>query len=66
MFIGVKLILTYLHEVFAEIPKIPTVESLGVIAGILIVTIVASLAKSKSDLLQKHTRRTSDETEERG
>ncbi len=49
MFIGVKLILTYLHEVFAEIPKIPTVESLGVIAGILIVTIVASLAKSKSD-----------------
>lgn len=49
MFIGVKLILTYLHEVFAEIPKIPTVGSLGVIAGILIVATVASLAKSKSD-----------------
>ena len=49
MFIGVKLILTYLHEVFVEIPKIPTVGSLGVIAGILIVATVASLAKSKSD-----------------
>lgn len=49
MFIGVKLILAYLHEVFAEIPKIPTVGSLGVIAGILIVATAASLAKSKSD-----------------
>ena len=49
MFIGVKLILTYLHEVFTEIPKIPTVQSLGAIAVILIVTTVASLAKSKSD-----------------
>lgn len=49
IFIGVKLILTYLHEVFVEIPKIPTVGSLGVIAGILIVATVASLAKSKAD-----------------
>lgn len=49
IFIGVKLILTYLHEVFAEIPKIPTVGSLGVIAGILFVTTVASLVKSKAD-----------------
>lgn len=49
IFIGVKLILTYLHEVFVEIPKISTVGSLGVIAGILIVATVASLAKSKSD-----------------
>ena len=49
IFIGVKLILTYLHEVFVEIPKIPTVGSLGVIAGILIVATVASLVKSKAD-----------------
>lgn len=49
MFIGVKLILTYLHEVFVEIPKIPTVGSMGVIAGILFVATVASFAKSKSD-----------------
>lgn len=49
IFIGVKLILTYLHEVYVEIPKIPTVGSLGVIAGILIVATVASLAKSKAD-----------------
>lgn len=49
IFIGVKLILTYLHEEFAEIPKIPTVGSLGVIAGILIVSTIASIIKSKSD-----------------
>ena len=64
-FIGVKLILTYLHEVvFAEIPKIPTVESLGVIAGILIVTVVASLAKANRILLQKSTQDEVTKTEE--
>jgi len=49
MFIGVKLIFTYLHEEFTEVPKIPTVGSLGVIAGILIVATIASIIKSKSD-----------------
>lgn len=49
MFIGVKLILTYLHEIFVNIPKIPTIGSLIVIAGILIVSTVASLLKSKKD-----------------
>jgi tellurite resistance protein TerC len=49
MFIGVKLILTFAHEEYAQIPKIPTVVSLGVIAGILIVATIASLIKSKSD-----------------
>jgi tellurite resistance protein TerC len=49
MFIGVKLILTFAHEEYAQIPKIPTVISLGVIAGILIVATIASLIKSKSD-----------------
>jgi tellurite resistance protein TerC len=33
MFIGVKLILTYLHETWTEIPKIPTVGSLAVISS---------------------------------
>ena len=49
MFIGVKLIMTYLHEVWYDVPKIPIVVSLLVIAAILIVSTVASLIKSKSD-----------------
>ena len=49
MFIGVKLILTFLHEEFTQIPKIPTPASLGVIALILTVSTVASVIKSKSD-----------------
>jgi tellurite resistance protein TerC len=49
MFIGVKLILTYVHEIWYEVPKIPTLVSLAVIALILIVSTVASLIKVKKD-----------------
>jgi tellurite resistance protein TerC len=49
MFIGVKLIMTYVHEIWYEVPKIPTVVSLMVIALILIVSTVASLIKVKKD-----------------
>jgi tellurite resistance protein TerC len=49
MFIGVKLIMTYLHEEFTAIPKIPTSVSLAVIGMILLVATVASLVKTKSD-----------------
>jgi tellurite resistance protein TerC len=49
MFIGVKLIMTYLHEIWYDIPKIPIAMSLSVIALILIVSTVASLVKSKRD-----------------
>jgi tellurite resistance protein TerC len=49
MFIGVKLIMTYLHEQFDSIPKISTPIGLAVIGGILIVSTVASIIKSKSD-----------------
>ena len=49
MFIGVKLILTYLHETWTEIPKIPTVGSLAVIGLILFVSTVASFIKVKKD-----------------
>ena len=49
MFIGVKLILTYLHETWTEIPKIPTVGSLAVIGSILLVSTVASFIKVKRD-----------------
>ena len=49
MFIGAKLIMTYLHEQFHSIPKIPTPVSLGVIATILAISTIASLVKSKQD-----------------
>jgi tellurite resistance protein TerC len=49
IFIGVKLIMTYLHEQFDSIPKISTPIGLAVIGGILIVSTVASLIKSNSD-----------------
>lgn len=45
-FIGVKLILTFLHEdVFPAVPQMPTPISLGVILGILVVVTVASLIR---------------------
>jgi tellurite resistance protein TerC len=49
MFIGIKLIMTYVHEIWYEVPKIPTLVSLAVIALILIVSTVASLIKVKKD-----------------
>ena len=49
MFIGVKLIMTYVHEIWYEVPKIPTLVSLAVIALILTVSTVASLIKVKKD-----------------
>jgi tellurite resistance protein TerC len=49
MFIGVKLILLFLHEIWVQIPKIPTLASLAVIGLILLVSTIASLIKSKKD-----------------
>jgi len=49
IFIGIKLVLTFLHEIYTEVPKIPTLWSLAVIALILIISTVASLIKSKRD-----------------
>jgi len=49
MFIGVKLILLFFHEIWVEIPKIPTLTSLAVIGFILLVSTIASLIKSKKD-----------------
>jgi tellurite resistance protein TerC len=49
-FIGVKLILHWLHvDVSAAFPEIPTLLSLGVILGILVVVVVASLVKTRND-----------------
>ena len=53
MFIGVKLILTYFHEVFHDVPKISTPLSLGVISGILIIATVGSAIKTRSDSTAK-------------
>jgi len=65
MFIGAKLVVTYLHEVYAEVPKIPTVVSLAVIASILVVSTVASLLKSKKDPTAKaHAGRITGDKEE--
>jgi tellurite resistance protein TerC len=49
MFIGVKLIMTYVHEIVAEVPKIPTLVSLAVIGSILVISTVASFVKTKKD-----------------
>ena len=49
MFIGVKLIITYVHEVWNEVPKIPTLVSLAVIAMVLIVSTIASVIKVRRD-----------------
>jgi tellurite resistance protein TerC len=49
MFIGVKLIVTYLHEIWYDIPKIPISVSLSVIGLVLVVSTIASFIKSKRD-----------------
>jgi len=49
MFIGVKLIMTYLHEIWYEVPKIPIVVSLSVIASILIISTIASAIKVRRE-----------------
>jgi tellurite resistance protein TerC len=46
IFIGVKLVLVYAHELRPEIPKISTGLSLSVIAVVLMVGVVASLRSS--------------------
>jgi tellurite resistance protein TerC len=66
MFIGVKLIMTYLHEIWYEVPKIPTLVSLSVIALILIVSTVASMIKVKRDpSAQAHAGRITGSDEEK-
>jgi tellurite resistance protein TerC len=49
IFIGGKLILTYLHEQFRQVPKISTPLGLLVIGAILLISTIASLIKTKSD-----------------
>ena len=73
-FIGVKLIVTFVHEVVPEVPKIPTALSLAVIILTLAVTTVASLVKASRDptahahsgSLRGHTSREDSAGEPRG
>jgi tellurite resistance protein TerC len=61
MFIGVKLIMTYLHEIWYEVPKIPIAMSLSVIASILIISTIASAIKVRRDpAAQAHAGRISN------
>ena len=49
IFIGMKLIMTFLHEQIHSFPKITTEVGLSVIGAILVISTIASLIKSKSD-----------------
>ncbi len=65
IFIGIKLVLTYLHETWPSIPKIPTTWSLIAIAVILIVVTWASLMKVRKDpSAVAHAGRLTDHDEE--
>ena len=48
-FIGVKLILHWAHEIWANVPTVPTNISLIVILGILVIVTVASLIKTRGN-----------------
>jgi len=49
-FIGVKLILHWGHvDIHKSIPEVSTPVSLGVIIGILVIVVVASLLKTRND-----------------
>jgi tellurite resistance protein TerC len=47
-FIGVKLVLHWGHTVWPAVPEIPTLASLGVIIGILVVVTLTSLAATRA------------------
>ena len=52
-FIGVKLALHWAHDVWSWIPEIPTLLSLMVVTGVLVVTTVASLLANRRDRRQE-------------
>ena len=49
IFIGLKLVLTFVHEAYPAVPKIPIVASLIVIVAILVIATIASLIKVRRD-----------------
>jgi len=66
VFIGIKLVLTFAHETWSSVPKIPTVASLIVIAIVLVVVAVASIWKVRKDpSATAHAGRLTDTPEEK-
>ena len=49
VFIGIKLMLTYVHEINTAVPKIPTPLSLAVIVTVLAIVTIASAIKVRRD-----------------
>lgn len=49
IFIGIKLVLVYFHELYDSVPKISTNFSLVVIASILVISTIASVIKTRKD-----------------
>ena len=49
VFIGVKLVLHYLHERWDDVPEVSTLQSLGLIAVVLTFVTVASVVKTRRD-----------------
>jgi len=60
-FIGVKLVLHWAHGVWPAVPEVPTLTSLGVIAGVLAVTIVTSLLAGRAGRDQEGTELPADD-----
>ena len=52
-FIGVKLVLHWAHGIWAAVPEIPTLLSLGVIVAILALVTATSLAASRSEAVRR-------------
>ncbi|MFD0478609.1 hypothetical protein ACFQ0B_68265 [Nonomuraea thailandensis] len=51
-FIGVKLVLHWAHGIWAWVPEIPTLASLGIIVSVLVVVTVTSLLANRRDRLR--------------
>ena len=65
-FIGVKLVLHWAHGIWAGVPEIPTLASLGVIIGVLVVVTATSLyARRGSGNAEAPERAAVSETESR-
>ncbi|MBK8470268.1 MAG: TerC/Alx family metal homeostasis membrane protein [Actinomycetales bacterium] len=53
-FIGVKLVLHWAHDVWAWVPEIPTLVSLGVVVGILVTVTVTSILSARRSNTVSH------------
>ncbi|MFZ1286115.1 MAG: TerC/Alx family metal homeostasis membrane protein, partial [Candidatus Phosphoribacter sp.] len=53
-FIGVKLVLHWAHDVWAWVPEIPTLVSLGVVVGILVTVTVTSILSARRSNTSGH------------